>query len=468
MYTMDQIDAFLLVVEDKLWGIPLLLLIFGTGIYLTIKLKGVQFRYLGYAMKQVISHRPKGAKGDISHFEALMTSLAGAIGTGSIVGVATALAIGGMGAMLWMWVTALFGMATKYAESLLAVKYRNVDARGEMIGGPMQYMEKGLGWKKVALIWAAMGVLAAFGTGNLVQVNSISEAVSSVWLVDPLISGVLLAVLTGLVLIGGVHSIGRVAGVMVPFMAIFYLVGGLIIIGLHPDRVPEALAVMVTSAFQGQAAVGGFTGATLMMAIQMGVSRSIFSNEAGLGISSFAAAAAKTDNPGRQAMITMTGALISTIIVCTITGLVLAVSQVLGQIDEHGKMINGATMAIQAFDSSIYGGKYVVIIGLVLFAYSTVIAWAYYGEKCFEYLFGVRSILIYRLIFTLAVIPGAVLRLETVWYLANIANALMSIPNLIALLALSGVIVAETKLFLKVVELEQAPDLKVMKRQSEC
>lgn len=453
---MGQIDCILCDIKDWLWGPPLLLLLIGTGIYLTILLRFVQFRYIGFALKQVWAEQKKGSEGDISPFKALMTSLAGAIGTGAIVGVATALAIGGLGSLFWMWVTAFVGMATKYAESLLAVKYREVDKRGEMIGGPMEYIGRGVGWPWMALLFAIFGSFAAIGTGNLVQVNSIVEAVSTVWFVNPWIAGIVIAILTGMVIIGGVKSIGNVAGVLVPVMALFYLVGGAAIIVMNYQALPEALAMIFKSAFEGQAAFGGFTGASMMMAIQLGVSRSVFSNEAGLGISSIAAAAAQTDTPGRQAMITMTGALLSTGVVCTITGLVIAVTNVLGMTGPDGNLLNGATLAIKAFSSSIAGGEYIVTIGLILFAFSTVIAWAYYGEKCFEYIFGERFVVLYRILFTLLVIPGAAMKMEIAWYIADIANALMVIPNLIALIMLSRVISDETKLFLSIIKKENS------------
>ncbi len=451
---MENIEEKLYLIKEYLWGPPLLILLLGVGFYLTFLLRGVQFRYIGFAVKQVFATKKTGATGDISHFEALMTSLAGAIGTGAIVGVASALAIGGLGALFWMWVTAVLGMATKYAESLLAVKYRRKDKRGEMIGGPMEYMEKGLNLKWMALIFALMGSIAAVGTGNLVQINSIVEAVDTLWQVDPLISGCIIAVFTGLVILGGVKSIGHVSAVFVPLMALFYFTGGILIILLHYKNIPSAFSTIFYSAFSGQAAVGGFSGATLMLAIQMGVSRSIFSNEAGLGISSIAAAAAKTDSPGRQAMITMTGALLSTGIICTITGLVIAVTGVFGATTSDGRLLNGAALAILAFDSGIYGGSYIVTIGLILFAFSTVIAWAYYGEKCFEYMFGERSIIPYRIFFTLIVIPGAIMKMETVWYIADISNALMVIPNLIALVLLSGDIKKETNNFISIITKE--------------
>lgn len=453
---MNSVDLFLEQVKEMVWGIPLLLLLLGTGAYLTFILRGVQIRYMGFALKQVFKKQQTDSQGDISHFEALMTSLAGAIGTGNIVGVATAIAIGGLGSMFWMWVTALLGMATKYSESLLAVKYRQIDDRGEMIGGPMHYIEYGLGWKWMAVLFAIFGCFAAIGTGNLVQVNSISEAANIFWDGNPWINGLIISILTGLVILGGVKSIGHVASVIVPFMALFYVGAGLFIVVMHYDRIPQAFQDIFVSAFQGQAAFGGFAGATVMMAIQLGVARSVFSNEAGLGIPSLAAAAAKTDIPGRQAMITMTGALISTIFVCTITGLVLAVTGVHGALGESGQMLNGAAMAIQAFSSSIGGGAYIVSIGLMLFAFTTVIAWGYYGEKCCEYLFGTRSVIGYRILYTLIIIPGAALKMEMVWIVADIFNGLMAIPNLIALVGLSGVIIAETKTFLKIVERETA------------
>lgn len=453
---MENVLLFLSQVRNWIWGPPLLLLLLGTGGYLTFKLRGLQFRYLGYAIKQVFSRTKSEDAGDISHFEALMTSLAGAIGTGAIVGVTTAVTVGGMGALFWMWVTAFFGMATKYAESLLAVKYREADDRGEMIGGPMKYIEKGLGWRWVAVLFAMLGSVAALGTGNLVQVNSISEAVGSVWHINPWLIGLTIAILAGFVILGGVKSIGHFAGVIVPVMALFYLGGGVFILLKHIDLIPEAFKTIMISAFHGQSLAGGFLGTSVMMTIQMGVARSVLSNEAGLGISSIAAAAAKTDTPARQALINMTGALISTLIVCTVTGLVLAVSGKLGTVTETGQLLDGAALAVAAFRSTLYWGEYIVTIGLVLFAFTTVIAWAYYGEKCFEYLFGTRSVMLYRILFTLIIIPGAAIQMELAWVFADIANGLMAIPNLIALISLSGVIVSETNAFIETQKQELA------------
>lgn len=454
---MEQFDHFLSQLKDWIWGAPLLLLLLGTGAYLTLILKGVQFRYLGYAFKQVVAKQQKQSKGDISHFEALMTSLAGAIGTGSIVGVATSVTVGGLGALFWMWVTAVICMATKYAESLLAVKYRNLDANGEMSGGPMQYIAKGLGWKRVAVIFAVLGVIASLSTGNLVQANSIAEGVAHVWHIDPWITGIVLCILTAGVILGGVKAIGQVASYLVPGMALLYIGAAFVILVLNFAHIPEALMLIINSAWNGQAATGGFMGASVMMAIQMGVARSIFTNEAGLGIPSIAAAAAKTDSPGRQAMITMTGALISTVIVCTMTGVVIAVTNVIGTTNESGQMLNGAALAIAAFNHHIPGGEYIVTIGLILFAYTTVLAWSYYGEKCCEYIFGEKSIMPFRILYALAIIPGAVLKMEIAWHLADISNGLMVIPNLIALVALSSVIVKETQKFLAIIEKEKHP-----------
>jgi len=433
-------------IRDLIWGPPLLILLAGTGLYLTVILKGVQFRYLAYAIGQVFTAKPTGRIGDITPFDALMTSLAGAIGTGSIVGVATAITVGGFGSIFWMWIAAFFGMATKYAESLLAVRYRVMDKRGEIIGGPMQYIEKGVGLKWLAVAFAIFGAIAALTTGNLVQVNAIAESMTCAFSCNPLVTGGFIALFSAIVIMGGVKSIGRFASYLVPFMGLLYVGGGGVILALYYDRLPEAFSLIFRSAFTGQAAMGALAGGSVIMAIQHGVARSIFSNEAGLGISSISAAAAQTDSAGRQAMISMTGAIFSTMIVCTITALVLAVTEA------PMTGATGATMALQAFESALKGGHYVVVIGLVLFAYSTILAWAYYGEKCFEYLFGEKSVLFYRAIFCFVLIPGALLPIDFVWVVADITNGLMVIPNLIALLYLGSEVVTETDEFLIKVE----------------
>lgn len=433
---------------------PIFVVLISTGLYLTYKLKGIQFRRLGYALKLAFTRHDDDAEGDISHFQALMTALAATIGIGNIAGIATAVAMGGLGALFWLWVTALIGMATKYSEAILAIKYRIVDDRGEMAGGPMYYIDKGLGWKWLAIAFAFFGALTTLFTGNIVQSNSIASALSSSLGINEWISGVFLALCTGLVLIGGIRSIGGVTSYLVPGMALFYILGCLVILILRYDQIPGAALLILKTAFTGQAAVGGFAGSTIMLSVQMGVARGVFSNESGLGSSPIAAAAAKTDLPGRQALVSMTGAFLSTI-VCTFTGLALAVTHVLGGVSSTGRVLNGAPMTIAAFDSVIPYGGLVVVLGSFLFGYSTIIGWAYYGEKCCEYLFGTKSIIFYRIIFTLFVCVGVGIPLEIVWSVADIANAFMALPNLIGLVALSGVVVAQTELFLKKVSREE-------------
>lgn len=451
---MDKIDAFLSMVRDWVWGPPLLILLLGTGLYLTLILKGFQFKYLGYAFKQILAEQKKNSKGDINPYEALMTTLAGAIGTGAIVGVSTGLVTGGLGSLFWMWLTALLGMATKYAESLLAIKYRILDKRGEMVGGPMEYIEHGLKMKWLAVLFALFGAFAAIGTGNLVQVNSIAESLGQVLELDPWTCGLSIAVVTAMVVLGGIRSIGHVAGVLVPFMAVLYVGSGLYLIFLHIETLPSIVAEVFRQAFDFSSIAGGLLGSGFMLAMQQGVSRSVFSNEAGLGISSIAAAAARTDIPGRQAIINMTGALISTVIVCTITAFAVTATGSLGQVGPDGSTLTGAKLAIHAFETGIVGGKWIVTIGLTMFAFTTVLAWGYYGEKCVEYLFGEKFVLPFRIFYCLVVVPGAAIKLELAWYIADIANGLMAIPNLVALIFLSPVLILETKSFIEVIKLE--------------
>lgn len=439
--------------QAAIWGIPLLLLLVGVGVVLTVVLRGVQFRYMFRAFRLIGEKEKTGAvAGDISPFQSLMTSMASAVGTGSIVGVATAICTGGVGAVFWMWVTTLITMAIKYAEALLAVKYRIVDEKGEMSGGPMYYIERGLGWKWMGSLFAVFAIFATFGTGNLVQINSMAEAINGVFHIDPLTTGIVLAVLTAVVLTRGIKSIAFVSSVLVPVMAVLYIIAGIIVLVIFRENIVGAVRLILSAAFTGQAVCGGFLGSTVVMGMQMGVARSLFCSEAGLGISSIAAAAAKTSSSGRQAMMSMTATLISTAIICTITALAIAVTGVMGNVDQSGKLINGASLAILAFSSAFTGGEYVVTLGLILFSYTTVIAWAYYGEKCFEYLFGKKSVIFYRIIYTLMVIPGALFALELVWSFADIMNALMVIPNMIAILGLTRVIKTETQEFLLVEE----------------
>lgn len=433
-------------VHDWVWGMPLLILILGTGLYLTYLFRGLQIRKLPLALKMAYFEKEKeGYEGDISPFQALMTTLAAAIGTGNIAGVATALTIGGMGALFWMWVTAILGMATKFAEAVLSVKYRIVDHRGEMAGGPMYTLERGLGFKWLGVAFAAIGMVAATGAGNMIQSNSVADAFNLVFEVNPWLVGVILALATGVVLIGGVKSIGKVASYLVPSMALFYLAGGCFVLATHLHLLPEVLKDIIQSAFSGSAAVGGFAGAAVVTSIQAGVSRGVFASEAGLGTTAIADAAAKIDRPVHQALISMTGTFLSVIVICTITGLVIGVTKFLGATNSLGEPLTGASLAILAFDSVIWKGKFFVIIGLILFAYSTILAWSYYGERCCEYLFGEAAIPYYRVVYCLILIPGAALDLKLAWTIANIMNGLLAIPNLIGVLGLSHDVKDEVK-----------------------
>jgi len=438
-------------VNSWVWGPYMLVLIVGTGLFLTIRLRFLPFRYLGYALKLAFSkHQDDKSQGDVSHFQALMTALAATIGTGNIAGVATAVTLGGPGAVFWMWVTALVGMATKYSEAILAVKYRIVDERGEMAGGPMYFIERGLGMKWLGVLFAFFGAIAGFGIGNMVQSNSVATAVQDTFNIPLWLTGIVLAVFTALVILGGIKSIGRVTAFFVPIMAVFYIIAGLVIILLNIANLPEAIATIIKYAFSGpEKAAAGFAGATVAQAIRYGVARGVFSNEAGLGSAPIAAAAAKTDHPGRQAMVSMTGTFLDTIVVCSITGIVLTITGTWER--AVPKVLEGAPLTAAAFSTGLPGtwGGMIVSLGIVLFAYSTILGWAYYGEKCAEYLFGAKIILPYRLLWVLAVPVGAVLKLGLVWDIADTLNGLMAIPNLIGLLLLSGVIVSETKDFLE-------------------
>jgi AGCS family alanine or glycine:cation symporter len=441
---MEQLNSFFAAASGFVWGVPLLVLLVGTGIFLTVRLRGIQVTMLGHALRETFARPKVNEAGDISHFKALMIALAATIGTGNIIGVATAISVGGPGALFWMWVTAAVGMATKYAEGVLAVKYRVVDANGEMAGGPMYYLERGLGQKWLGFLFALFGAIAAFGIGNMVQANAVAGNLQESLGLDPTITGIVLAVCTGVVILGGVKKIGNVSAVMVPVMAVVYVSGCLLILARFAGEVPGALVLVFQDAFTGTAATGGFLGATVMLAIQKGVSRGVFSNESGLGSAPIAAAAAKTNEPCEQALVSMTGTFIDTIIVCTMTGLVLIVT---------GAWHSGAAVTAltkSAFDIGLPGnsGGFIVSFGIIFFAYSTILGWAYYGEKCMEYLLGVRALLPYRLVYALCVAVGATVKLDLVWNFADVMNGLMAIPNLIGLLGLSGVIVAETNRFL--------------------
>lgn len=439
------------IVNGFVWGPWMLVLLVGTGVFLTIRLGLLQFSTLPYALKLAFSpaQQDRKSKGDISHFQALMTALAATIGTGNIVGVATAVVLGGPGAVLWMWITALFGMATKYSEAVLAVKYRITDEKGEMAGGPMYYIERGMKCKWLAWLFALFGAVAAFGIGNLVQVNAVAGNMYDTFGVPNWITGVILALLTAIVVLGGIKSIGKATGVLVPVMAVFYVIGGLVIMVLNYDLIPHALGLIFTEAFTAEAGFGALVGTT----IRYGVARGVFSNEAGLGSAPIAAASAKTDHPCRQALVSMTGTFLDTIIVCSITGITVVMANIYPHIEEA----NAAILTNRSFDIFLPGlGGLIVTIGLILFAYSTVLGWSYYGEKCFYYLTGIKGVKLYRIIFCIVVFFGAVTHLELVWDIADTFNGAMAIPNLIALLALSGVVAAETRDFKKIRALEKS------------
>ncbi|KGA98849.1 transporter [Alkalihalobacillus alcalophilus ATCC 27647 = CGMCC 1.3604] len=433
-------------INGVVWGPVTLFLIVGTGVFLTIRLGFLQIRDLPYALKLTFSRSKKKddkAKGDISHFQSLMTAMAATLGIGNMTGVASAILLGGVGALFWMWLAAFFGMATKYGEAILAVKYRTVNHKGEISGGPMYYIEKGLGWKWLAILFALFGFLASFGIGNMTQSNTVAGSLQATFNINPWITGFVLMVLTALVLLGGIKGIGRVSAIFVPFMALFYMAGGLVIILLNITQVPEAFLTIFHAAINPEAVGGGAIG----LAIRYGIARGVFSNEAGLGSAPIAAAAAKTDYPGRQALVSMTGTFLDTMIVCTITGLVIVMSGLhLGLGPESQAVLTGA-----AFESFLPGiGNYVVVFGIIFFAYSTIIGWSYYGEKCFGYIFGDQNTIYYKVIFCIMVMVGAGTSVGLVWDIADIFNGLMAIPNLIALCLLSGVIVAETNKFREV------------------
>lgn len=441
MEIMQTLDAIVGKIGAFAWGPPMLILLVGTGIWLTIALRGLQFTKLGHALYLALIKRKEETDepGDITHFQALMTALSATVGTGNIAGVATAIAVGGPGALFWMWITGLVGMATKYAEAVLAVKYRIVDENGEMSGGPMYYISQGLKLPWLGTVFAVFASVAAFGIGNMVQSNSVADAVEATYNIPHMLTGLILMACTGAVVIGGIKKIGQVTGFLVPIMIIFYVCGAMYIILSNIAEVPAALAFIVQQAFNPTAAVGGFAGATVMLAIRMGVARGVFSNESGLGSAPIAAAAAKTKSPISQALVSMTQTFIDTIVVCTMTGLVLILTGV------WSDGLTGAELTTVAFEKGMSGGAHVVTIGIILFAYSTILGWCYYGEKSIEYLFGVKAVLPYRLVFVVFVGFGAVAKLSLVWNISDTLNGLMAVPNLIGLIFLTPVVVAETR-----------------------
>jgi alanine or glycine:cation symporter, AGCS family len=443
----NELTAWLDTASGFIWGpyclIPLLLL---TGLYLTILLRGLQFRQLGPALHQaLIVRKERGAEGDISHFAALMTAMAATVGTGNIVGVATAIGLGGPGALFWMWVTGLVGMATKYAEALLSVKYRVTNERGEQAGGPMYYLSEGIRWKPLGRtlgwLFALFTACAAFGIGNMVQSNSVADAIGGAFGVPAWLTGATIALALAAVTLGGIRSIGGFTSLFVPFMIVVYVGACTIVLLFNFTAIPAAFALVFTDAFTGSSAAGGFLGATIAQAMRYGVARGIFSNESGLGSAGIAAAAAKTREPVRQAMVSMTQTFIDTLVVCTFTGIAIIAS------GAWSSGINGAALTQLAFSSAMPGpiGPAVVAICLAMFAFSTILGWSHYGSRGIEYIFGVRAILPYRLLFILAAFMGSIYTLDFVWLLSDVMNGLMALPNLIGLLLLSGVVASETR-----------------------
>jgi AGCS family alanine or glycine:cation symporter len=434
---MAELEAVLDRISGIVWGPPLLILLFGTHIFLTVRLRFVQ-RYIFKAIRLSFERKREG-EGDVSQFGALTTALAATIGTGNIVGVATAVAAGGPGAVLWMWLTGVFGIATKYAEALLSVKYRIATKNGLMAGGPMYVLERGMNARWLGVIFAALTAVAAFGIGNMVQANSISTLVKETFHVSPWVTGAVMTAFTAVVILGGIKSIATVCEKLVPFMAVFYVLGCAVLLVMNASAIPETIKLIVSSAFTGQAAVGGFLGAGMREAMRFGIARGLFSNESGLGSAPIVAAAAQTRTPIRQALVSSTGTFWDTVVVCAMTGLVLVNS------GEWTKGLNGASLTKAAFSDLPSIGPVVLTVGLLTFVFSTILGWSYYGERAAEYLLGSGVILPYRVLWVIAVMVGSVVSLHVVWSFADIANGLMAVPNLISLIALHRVLVSESR-----------------------
>jgi AGCS family alanine or glycine:cation symporter len=439
---MQSLNELISAINGIVWGPLMLVLILGTGLYLMYGLSFIPLRRIGYGFKLLWQGRQVKGEGDIAPFNALMTSLSATIGTGNIAGVATAIFLGGPGALFWMWCTALVGMATKYAEAVLAVKYREVDRNGLHIGGPMFYIKNGLKphWGWLGTCFAVFGALAGFGIGNTIQANSVADVINSTFAVPHIVTGIIIAILAALVLVGGIKRIASVAGKLVPLMAVSYVIAGLVILIINYQGVPQALELIFSHAFTPVAATGGFAGAAVWAAIRFGVARGIFSNEAGLGSAPIAHAAASTNSPVQQGNIAMLGTFIDTIILCSITGLVIITTGVwkLGE--------TGASLSSAAFELALPGvGNYIVTLGLSIFAFTTILGWSFYSEKCVEYLFGEGAIKPFRVLWILAIPIGATASLNFIWLVADTLNALMAIPNLIALILLSPVVFKLTK-----------------------
>jgi AGCS family alanine or glycine:cation symporter len=437
---MQTFEAIIATLSNWVWGPPMLTLLVGTGLYLTILLKGMQFRALPLAFK-LIFRKDHHHEGDITHFAALMTALAATVGIGNIVGVATAITLGGPGAVFWMWMTGLVGMATKYSEAVLAMKYREKGPHG-MRGGPMYYLAKGAGLPWLGTVFAVFTACAAFGIGNMTQANATAKIFESTFHIAPYITGWVLMILTGMVILGGIKSIGRFTSILVPFMIVGYVSTALVVLFINVDQIPHAFGLIFSNAFSPASATGGFAGATIAAAMRYGIARGVFSNESGLGSAPIAAAAARTADPVKQALVSMTQTFIDTLVVCTMTALVILTATSW----THGvsaSELTSASMAETLGDT----GKIIVAISTALFAYSTLIGWNYYGEKAIEYLFGSKSIAVYRVFFTVTVIVGATMSLELVWNFSDLMNGMMAIPNLIGLLLLAKVVKTETDRF---------------------
>jgi len=441
---MDTIMSINDVVNSFVWGPPILVLIVGTGLYLSVKTGFFSIRKLGYVLKNTFMKmfdKEQVGEGEVTAFQAVATALAATVGTGNIAGVATAIALGGPGAIFWMWLAAIFGMTTKFAEVVLAVRFREKKDDGRFVGGPMYYIEKGLGWKWLAVLFALFGVLASFGIGNMTQSNSIGAALQTSFNISPIVSGIVVAIITGVVVIGGLKRIAAFTERLVPFMAVIYIIGGIVLIIINAGQIPAAFSLIFKNAFTGTAAAGGFAGATIANAMKFGVARGVFTNEAGLGSAPIAHAAATTDHPVRQGLWGVFEVFADTIIIASITALAITTTGVW----ESG--LTGVELTSAAFDATYPGGHYVVTISLVLFAFSTILGWEYYGERCLEYLVGMKPAMAYRLLWCVLIVVGAVGGLEFIWSLADTLNGLMAIPNLIGVVFLSGTVFKLTKEF---------------------
>ncbi len=439
---------FLGTVNGFVWGLPTIILLVGTGVFITLLLKLVQFRHFIYGWKLISGkYDDPEDEGEVTHFQALSTALSATIGTGNIAGVGTAIAIGGPGAIFWMWITAIFGMGLKYAECVLSLNFRKVHSDGTTGGGPMYYLEHGLGKKWLGVAFAVFACIASFGIGNMVQANSVAEPLLDTFGVPKIATGITIAVLCFAVIVGGIKRIGAVSSKVVPAMALFYITGALIIIFTHIGDVPAAFAQIFHDAFSGTAATGGFVGAGIAQAIRFGVARGVFSNEAGLGSAPIAHGAAQTKEPVREGLVAMLGPFIDTLVICTMTGLVIIMTGAFTMTGADGAGLTGAVLTKTAFQNGMpfAGGEYIVTIGIIFFAFSTVIGWSYYGDRCIDYLFGQKAVMPYRIVYCMIIPVGATVKLSTVWTISDIFNAMMAWPNLIGLIFLSPVVVRLTK-----------------------